>query len=150
VPPLASTALSLPSFIQLVRKPKGQMPAYGARRVSDQELADVYAFLQSAASPIEHGVSISTNTKDGQRLYTKDGCYECHLSHGQGARPTGARIGPPQIPLSAFVSYVRHPTGEMPPYTQKVVSDEELAEMYAFLQSVPQPLSWKTIPLLHQ
>jgi ubiquinol-cytochrome c reductase cytochrome c subunit len=49
----------------------------------------------------------------------------------------------------AFSKYVRQPTGEMPPYTAKVVSDQELADLYAFLQSIPAPPSAKSIPLLN-
>jgi hypothetical protein len=36
----------------------------------------------------------------------------------------------------------------MPPYTSNVVSASELADIYAFLQSLPQPLSPDFIPLL--
>jgi ubiquinol-cytochrome c reductase cytochrome c subunit len=45
--------------------------------------------------------------------------------------------------------YVRKPKGEMPPYTSKVVSDQELADIYAFLQSRPNPPAVKNIPILH-
>ena len=152
VPRIASTTLTLADFIQLIRKPKGQMPPFASHQISDLELADVYAFLQSSTPPVEHEVSTATNTdtKNGQQLFREYGCYECHLSHGQGSRVTGARVGPPQIPLSAFISYVRAPSGEMPPYTQKTVSDQELANMYAFLKSVPKPAPWKSIPSLNQ
>ena len=37
----------------------------------------------------------------------------------------------------------------MPPYTSKVVSDSEMADIYAFLQSLPQPPAVKDIPLLN-
>ncbi len=147
---IASTTLTLPAFVQLVRKPKGTMPPFSIQQVSDLELTDVYAYLASAAPPVEHEADVATNPTDGQRLFTKYGCAECHLSHGQGSRPTGVRLAPAQIPLSAFVNYVRQPTGEMPPYTEKTVSNEELAEMYSFLHSVPQPSSWKAILLLNQ
>lgn len=148
--PLASTTLTLPNFIQLVRKPKGRMPPYGSHQVSDVELTDVYAFLQSQTTLVGHAASVATDTKTGQRLFAKYGCYECHLSQGQGARTTGVRLAHPQIPLSAFISYIRAPIGEMPPYTDKTISDQELTKMYAFLQSVPQAPSWKAIPLLNQ
>jgi len=36
----------------------------------------------------------------------------------------------------------------MPPYTAKVVSDKDLADIYAFLQSAKQPPPVKDIPLL--
>ena len=98
----------------------------------------------------EHQATVASDAAKGQQLFVQYGCAECHLSKGQGARSTGARLGPPQIPQAAFVNYVREPTGEMPPYTRKTVSDEELADMYAFLQLIPPTPSWKTIPLLNQ
>jgi hypothetical protein len=36
----------------------------------------------------------------------------------------------------------------MPPYTRKITTDAELADMYAFVQSVPQPPDVEKIPLL--
>jgi hypothetical protein len=36
----------------------------------------------------------------------------------------------------------------MPPYTIKVVPDAELADIYAFLQSLPQPPKADSIPAL--
>jgi mono/diheme cytochrome c family protein len=149
VPRIAATSLARPAFIQQVRKPAGQMPPYSSQKVSDPDLADVYAFLQTLTTkPV---ASNTANAKEGQRLFTTYGCYECHGNLGQGSTRTGgSRLGPPQIPLSGFVSYVRQPNGEMPPYASKVVSNEELADIYSFLQSIQQPPPSKTIPLLNQ
>ena len=61
---------------------------------------------------------------------------------------SGPRIGPDPIPFSALVSYVRHPAGDMPPYSNQVLSDQELSDLYAFLESLPSPPDTKTIPLL--
>jgi cytochrome c1 len=36
----------------------------------------------------------------------------------------------------------------MPPYTAKVVSDKDLADIYAFLKSVKEPAPVDSIPLL--
>jgi mono/diheme cytochrome c family protein len=88
------------------------------------------------------------NGEDGKKLFVKYGCYECHGFQGQGSPGTGARIAPNPIPLSALTSYVRKPTGEMPPYSVKVLSDKDLADIYAFLKSVPSPPDVKNLPLL--
>jgi mono/diheme cytochrome c family protein len=150
-PQIAATRLPLAELVQVVRKPKGQMPPFSSQQVSDAQLADLYAFLQSVTPPAKTQPSSSTNAKNGQRLFTSYGCYECHGFQGQGSAQTGgSRLGPPQIPLSAFVSYVRQPTGQMPPYNAKTVSNGELEDMYAFLQSVPQPPPSKSISLLNQ
>jgi len=151
VPRIASTSLTLPAFIQLVRKPKNLMPPFGTDKASDSDLADVYYFLQTLKPPVKQESAAAANPSNGQRLFVKDGCYECHGYLGQGSTSTGGtRLGPPQIPLSAFVSYVREPTGQMPPYTAKVISNEDLAEIYNFLKSVPPPPPLKSIQILNQ
>jgi mono/diheme cytochrome c family protein len=151
VPRIASTSLALPAFLQLVRKPKELMPPFGTDKASDSDLADVYAFLQTLKPPVKQAPAVATNPSNGQRLFVRDGCYECHGYLGQGSTSTGGtRLGPPQIPLSAFVSYVREPTGQMPPYTAKVISNEDLAEIYNFLKTVPPPPPLKSIAILNQ
>ena len=50
------------------------------------------------------------------------------------------------MPLAAFARYMRQPRGEMPPYTAKVVTDQELADIHAFLRSVPRPPAVASLP----
>jgi mono/diheme cytochrome c family protein len=93
----------------------------------------------------------SGNAENGKKLFMADGCYECHGSRGQGAAQTGAaRIGPPQLSFDGFQSYVRKPTNQMPPYTSKAVPDQDLADIYAYLKSIPMPPKGKDIPLLNK
>jgi ubiquinol-cytochrome c reductase cytochrome c subunit len=89
------------------------------------------------------------DSTNGKKLFSKYGCYECHGTQGQGTT-AGARLAPKPIALPALIGYVRHPAGQMPPYTAKVVSDAELADIRAYLASIPDPPSAKTIPLLNQ
>ena len=89
------------------------------------------------------------DAKNGKRIYVSYGCYQCHGREGQGSAATGPRIGPRPIPLAVFMTYVRHPAGQMPPYTSKIVTDAELADIHAFLQSLPAPPPAKSIPLLN-
>ena len=91
------------------------------------------------------------NAQNGKKLFMSDGCYECHGREGQGAAQTGAaRIGPPQLTLEGFQSYVRNPTNQMPPYSSKVVTDQNLGDIYAYLKSIPMPPKGKDIPLLNK
>ena len=91
------------------------------------------------------------NAQNGKKLFNADGCYECHGRQGQGAAQTGAtRIGPPQLSFEGFQSYVRSPKINMPPYTSKALPDQDLADIYAFLKSVPMPPKGKDIPLLNK
>jgi len=95
------------------------------------------------------GNAISGDVNKGKTLFSKYGCYECHGTQGQGTT-AGARLAPKPIALAALIAYVRRPSGQMPPYTGKVVSDAELADIRAFLASIPEPPPAKSIPLLNQ
>src|SRR6185312_232360 len=77
------------------------------------------------------------NVENGKRLFVKAGCYECHGYAGQGG--AGVRLAPKVLPAAAFIAYVRHPTGVMPPYTIKVASDSKLADIRAYLTTIPEP-----------
>jgi len=87
------------------------------------------------------------SAQNGKKIFESYGCYQCHGHAGQGG--AGARIAPRPIPFAAFSRYVRQPAGEMPPYTAKVVSEQELTDIYAFLQSIPQPPAATSIALLN-
>jgi len=99
------------------------------------------------ATPQSKAAADATPSDAGAALYKKNGCYECHVNDAQGG-PQGPRLGPNPIPFPRFVTYVRNPTGDMPPFTAKVISDQDLASIYAFLQARPTPPAVKDIPLL--
>jgi mono/diheme cytochrome c family protein len=88
------------------------------------------------------------DVEKGRTLYIKYGCYECHGTEAQGGGYTGPRLAPPAEPLDVLFSQVRDPVNEMPPFTKKVLSDHELLDIYAFLQSIPNPAAVNTIPIL--
>jgi len=84
---------------------------------------------------------------NGKRLYVQNGCYECHGYVGQGGA-SGPRIAPWTLGADSLISYVRHPIGQMPPYTEKVMSDSDMTAIWAYLKSIPAPKAAKDIPLL--
>ena len=89
------------------------------------------------------------DAKKGQQLFTDDGCYQCHGRVAQGGA-SGPRLAPRPLPFAAAVRYIRRPTGLMPPYTMKIISDQELADLYAFLRTIPEPPAVVSLPLLNQ
>lgn len=97
------------------------------------------------------GAAPAGNAQNGKKVFSTHGCYECHGLQGQGSRSTGApHIGPPVLPYPAFAQYVRHPSNQMPPYPEKILSDQDMADIYAFLKTIPKPRPAKDIPLLNQ
>ena len=103
---------------------------------------------QTPGTASKAGTAPAGNAQNGKRLFESYGCYQCHDHDAKGG--AGARLAPNPVPFATFSRYVRQPTGEMPPYTRKVVSDENLADIYAFLQTIPAPPAAKSIPILNR
>src|SRR5437899_10199021 len=83
----------------------------------------------------------------GKELYVKYSCYACHGYDGHGG--AGARLVPLSMTVDRFTAYVRNPRGpQMPPYSNKLLSDAQLADLWAHVKSLPQSPEAKDIPLL--
>jgi mono/diheme cytochrome c family protein len=88
---------------------------------------------------------------NGKRIYLADGCFTCHGRSGQG----GAYNGPAPIlahtamPFDGFAGQVRNPVNDMPAYSDAVLSDKDIADIYAFVESLPGARSAKDIPILN-
>ena len=91
--------------------------------------------------------NLTGKVDNGKRLFVRDGCYECHGILGQGGAVTGPRLAPNPIPVEAIMSYIRKPSGRMPPFSAKLVQDQDVADIYAYLKSVPGPSDIKNVPL---
>jgi mono/diheme cytochrome c family protein len=90
------------------------------------------------------------DSSNGKRLFLRNGCYQCHGTVGQGGL-AGPRLAQTKLTLPAFTSYVRNPRpSNMPPYRSKVMTDQELADVYSYIQSVPPPVPPSAIPILNQ
>ena len=105
--------------------------------------------LIAAAAALLLAQAPQGNVENGKKLFDQFGCYTCHGRLGQGST-AGPRLAPRPIAVVALIAYVRHPTGQMPPFTGKVISDAQLTDIRAYLASVPEPPPVKDIPLLNQ
>jgi mono/diheme cytochrome c family protein len=85
----------------------------------------------------------------GKQLFQKQNCYYCHGTAGQGGRD-GARIAAIGMNVQAFTRYVRRPAGAMPAFTEKILSDQDLTDIHAYLKSIPAAKAPKEIPMLAQ
>jgi ubiquinol-cytochrome c reductase cytochrome c subunit len=74
----------------------------------------------------------------GKQTFMRVGCYQCHGREAQGAS-TGPRLGPQPLPLPAFARAIRTPRNDMPPYSIRILSDGELADLHAFVAARPRP-----------
>jgi mono/diheme cytochrome c family protein len=88
------------------------------------------------------------NVARGKQLYLATGCYQCHGTRGEGGGYAGPRLAPPPIPFAALVLQLRQPRARMPVYTDVVMPDRDVADIYAYLQSIPKGKTAAEIPML--
>ena len=109
--------------------------------------ASMHAQNAPAVKPAAQAAAPAGKVENGGVLYKKVGCYQCHSNQAQGGL-SGPRIGPNLVPYARFSQYTRNPAGEMPPYTTKVLSDQDLADIYAWVNARPKPPAVDTLPQL--
>jgi mono/diheme cytochrome c family protein len=84
----------------------------------------------------------------GAKLYVDRACWQCHGLAAQGGGIAGPRLAGRVQSWPAFAAYVRRPAEEMIPFTAKVLPDRELADIFAWLTSLPPPPAVETLPVL--
>lgn len=109
------------------------------------------AAQQSAPLPVPTG-----DKAEGFKLFLRYGCFQCHGTVGQGAAVRfGPKIAPDPISFAAFRHQLRNPHNPiqtytpMPVYTQKILTEQQVADIYAYLKSIPPAKKAADIPLLN-
>ena len=120
------------------------------RFISSFGASSVIALTVFAASFLGASGAMAASPEKGKTAFIQNGCWQCHDFAGEGSIATsnGRVIARTQLPLDAFKSFVRNTNGQMPPFRPAVLSDDELDDIYAYLQSLPQPKAVSDIPLL--
>jgi ubiquinol-cytochrome c reductase cytochrome c subunit len=111
-----------------------------------------FAAAAFAAGLLVGGAAQAASAEKGKEAFVKHGCFQCHGTVGQGSVATsgGRVLYNTQLPIEAFIGYVRSTNRQMPPYSDKILSDDDLGDIYAYLESLPKTPDYKTIPLLNQ
>jgi mono/diheme cytochrome c family protein len=105
-----------------------------------------------AASLVIGQAAMAADAAHGKKVFTEVyGCFQCHGTEGQGSNATsgGRVLSRTQLPYEAFANYVRTTNRSMPPYHEQVLPNSDLEDIYAYLQTVPAPPDYKTIPILN-
>jgi mono/diheme cytochrome c family protein len=90
------------------------------------------------------------NVTRGKQLYMATGCYQCHGTRGAGGGNAGPRLAPTPIPFEGFKLVLRQPRARMPVYTNVVMPDQDVADIYAYLMSIPKGKTAAEVPLLER
>jgi len=100
-------------------------------------------FASALAQPVKAG-----DVAHGKQVFVADGCYQCHGYQGQGTGSAGPKLAPNPLPFDAVERQLRKPRDRMPVYTRTTMSDGDVTDVYAYLQSMPKARTVADIPML--
>jgi mono/diheme cytochrome c family protein len=105
--------------------------------------AALFAGAAAVGAPAPQGDPVK-----GKANLLKYGCYTCHGYEGQGAGATGKKLAPNPLPYAAFSAFVRNTDRDMPPFTEKVLPEQDLIDIHAYFRSIPASPNPANIQLL--
>ena len=126
------------------------MSRFTSMRAAGLVAALAAAALGWAATAGAQDTAPPGDAANGKRIYLAVGCFTCHGRVGQG----GAFLGPApgvagtQLPFEALKQQLRDPTNNMPAYADMVLPDKDVADIYAYLESLPGPREAKDLPAI--
>src|SRR5215475_15380614 len=77
--------------------------------------------------------ALAASAEKGKSEFLQHGCWQCHGSQGQGG--AGPKLAPNPIPFDTLSNFVRTTSRQMPPFSKEILSEEDLADIYAYIQS---------------
>ena len=86
--------------------------------------------------------------RNGRSCQNSIACGTTRKPLQKGGRGTGPHLAPSPLPYEAFAGQVRHPANAMPPYTTIVLSDRDLADIFAYLLTIPPLVDPKSAAIL--
>jgi len=93
--------------------------------------------------------AVAASAERGKAAFMRAGCWQCHGTAGQGSI-AGPKLAPDPLPFETLSAFVRSSSRAMPPFREEVLPDEDLADIYAYLQSIPAAPSPDSIQLLKE
>jgi mono/diheme cytochrome c family protein len=89
---------------------------------------------------------------EGKRLYLAVGCFTCHGRSGQGGNMNGPApiLAKTAMPFDGFKGQLRRPVNDMPAYSEQVMTDKQIADIYAFVESLPGPRPTKDMKIFNE
>jgi mono/diheme cytochrome c family protein len=116
-------------------------------------------FMAACATIAFGAAAVSARAQDapagdaarGKKIYLADGCFLCHGRVGQGGGYNGPvpALAQTELPFEPFKLQLRQPAEEMPAYSAAVISDEQIADIYAFVRSLQGRRDPKSIAILN-
>ncbi|WP_245811723.1 c-type cytochrome [Paraburkholderia megapolitana] len=148
-PSIAPAPLPLAAMAAYIRAPKGQMPPYSTKILSDAELRDIHTYLESipadpkldtvALLKAERSQTVSTTVPTtlahGEAVFAAH-CAACHGAMGEGGLGPALKGVAGRLNVDGIAASVRNPAGAMPRLVPAVLSDQDVNDVARYVATL--------------
>lgn len=136
--PRAGDGKTAAEWIAQVRTPRANMPAYTAAQISDQDIADMNAYMQTLSKPASFSpqqFAVPADAAAGLALMAQKRCVACH---GDGAQFVQMRFVSQgrEVTTDAVIKQLRTPAQFMPMFNATQVTDEQAGQIADYMKSL--------------
>jgi mono/diheme cytochrome c family protein len=110
-------------------------------------LAPLLLLLAASLAASAGAAEPPPSAERGKTLYLTTGCKHCHGTVGQGST-AGRRLAPKPLPAAAITQFIRANGTNMPAYSQTLLNDAAVADIAAYLSSIPPSAPADSIAIL--
>ncbi|HMQ56695.1 MAG TPA: c-type cytochrome [Anaerolineae bacterium] len=131
--PLSNSTLTEQEWIDQVRNPRRNMPAFSASQISDEQILDIRAHILTLPAPAADFAPRDPGTSDnpGQNVFWQKRCVACH---DPDTGPMNGYVERGEQPtVQGVIAQLRTPKNRMPAYSEAQVSDADATLIANFL-----------------
>ena len=135
--PRAGDGKSADDWLKQVRTPRANMPHFNDVQVSNQEVADMWTYMQTLPKPASFTPKqfpLSANPSAGEQLVAQKRCVACHGDYSGTLKFRFVAKGRTTIDTATVLKQLRTPAQNMPMFSTTQVTDEQAAQIAAYLQ----------------
>ncbi len=136
--PRAGDGKSADDWLKQVRTPRANMPAFNDVQVSNQEVADMWTYMQTLSKPAAFAPTqfpLAAAATEGEKLVAQKRCVACHGDYAGTLKFRFVAKGRTTIDTATVLKQLRTPAQNMPMFSASQVTDEQAAQIAAYLQT---------------
>jgi mono/diheme cytochrome c family protein len=137
--PLAGTARTVDELLKQVRTPRANMPAFDDKHVADQDLRDIWSYMETLTKPASFSpITYTAQTDDlpGKVLFNQKRCVACHGSDPSAFLKSRFVDKGREITADVVTKQLRTPAQRMPMFSATQVSDDQARQIADYYKSV--------------
>ena len=137
--PRAGDGKTAADWIKQARTPRANMPAFDAVHVSDMDLTDMWAYMQTLPKPASFtpvAYTPKAGDPEGKILFNQKRCVACHGSDPSGFIKARFTDKGRTVTVEAILKQLRTPFQKMPMFNATQVSDVQAGQVADYLKSL--------------